>query len=165
MCKEKMKLTNFTQITTDQSQTYKSTYIIGYRNFQNDLLSYFLYSKSELVCISCEDVDCLLDIEAEKDGQKKLLLIDITAKNINKLLFELEDEYKSLFKSLKSTVEGISDKIKKDEAKKEHTASIYNKFVSIPVVFGAFALVYAGIVWIDASIERIEGIEEISENN
>lgn len=116
------------------------------------------------------DVDERMNSIADRIFQQNNLIAELSARvakveTNQEVMKEYFEEYKSLFKSLKSTVEGISDKIKKDEAKREHTASIYNKFVSIPAVFGAFALVWAGVVWIDASIERIEGIEEVSENN
>ena len=59
-------------------------------------ISYFLHNECGIKCFSSESIECLQDIDIKNNYEKNLLLINITGKNINKLLFELEDNYKKL---------------------------------------------------------------------
>lgn len=74
----------------------KFVYFVGPKNFQNDLISYFLYNKLGVRCISDNSIDCIQKTNNEKIYRNILILVDASSRGMNRLLIELEDEYNGL---------------------------------------------------------------------
>ena len=87
----------------------KLIYIIGPRSFQNELIEYFLYKELGVKCIVNESIECIQNSDDVEIDQKTLLLLDISDKDMNRLLSERESEYSKVISGFVSALFNLSN--------------------------------------------------------
>ena len=81
------------------NQFYKGTviYIIGKRNFHNELLEKFLNQEFNVPCILDPEIERLQKDNNLDEVEKKLVLYDVTRKELNRIYLEFNGVVKELF--------------------------------------------------------------------
>ena len=90
-----MELIDTKSIPKPVNLANRCIYIIGPQSFQNECISYFLNNECDVKCNSGIDFECIYDVINEKKvNRKNLLLVDVSGKDLNTLLFDFKGDNK-----------------------------------------------------------------------
>jgi DNA-binding NarL/FixJ family response regulator len=83
----------------EQKLSQKKVYLVGKRSFHNEIVCYLLQKELGLNSLLCNAIESISYAGIKEINKKDLILIDAHEEDIKKLIFQIEDEYKSLTKS------------------------------------------------------------------